>query len=576
MAENLPATPESCKTVTEENLKQVYEKMLQKYRLDRAKLQVRFETQNSLDNLIKELLCDPKTNEKVDEIIYQKYIEASIKKDWVWILTIENISTNIDSKILETLKNNFNTIIDKILEKYDFIPKWQKEVFKLALFNKLLSKNWDKINDLADLFDKIKDFSATDIFSAKTWDIISKVENLTSLKKVFDETLDLYTKKFDEISKDEKFTKLSPQDKQKAISNNEWFNNPILIESWAESLDISKINPTTKLDFKDDNIKKISEYMLNSRKTLEQYKNALLKTDVSIADISTRASEWDNSMSGLSVLLWFLFKFDFIREILAAFWITPDSFKEKVDKNSEEIKIFNSLKTMFSTSEKDSPFKDKKIDWDENDYINELKELNKITKQNKITDYKELFLNGFSDKWFNINWVILKFEIDFDELKKETISKESLKKAINDWISKYKEDINKKVQQEQIKEAWILKSLWERVKTKLNNTNNLKLSDWVDLWNGEFLKLDTQKQTLTIWKYSYSIEMTHNMANWLTINDIVFDWSNVKLLVKTTNFWDQESSRSKQEIVDWIIWLIETWKFTKTQDWWTLNISRIA
>jgi hypothetical protein len=52
---------------------------------------------------------------------------------------LETVTNGIESSQLDNLKTQFDEIMDKILVKYDFLDPERKNVFKLALANKILT-----------------------------------------------------------------------------------------------------------------------------------------------------------------------------------------------------------------------------------------------------------------------------------------------------------------------------------------------------------------------------------------------------------------------------------------------------
>ena len=431
---------------------------------------------------------------KIGDYIYNEALETKNENSWIdWVNLEALISANPDNSYrLENLKKDFESACDPMLDKYDFLDKKTKDLIKLAIVNRLVLNYqnfwWSLEKSFSEFANSLKDLEFNKM--EETYDKFTSENSSPAdmLKNMFLSTIKDYSTKFEEINSLETLKWFDAKQKQNIISNLEWFQNPNLMEKWANLIDLSKIdisksNTENKLD-----LKKLKEYMEYSKSNLNTLNSTFKKWDESLNSI-LKICSWNWVLwSGASDLMKSILNIPILGKIFAMFLglNSPSDFDTKVS----DFKFGESLKSLWVTFDEKWNLKEKWFWVFENKDLSEVnyawlsdnlktfKEIYPELKQENYTD----FLKKWFSSWIDISWVNLKFELDKTSLNKDKLETSDIKTAFENWIKNYKKALNEKKLQDQQKafEEEQLKIKEDKAKAQANI--DASIAQTKDLW----------------------------------------------------------------------------------------------
>lgn len=514
--ENLPVekpqtTPETQLSPEQKQEQEVLSMLESKYWVD---LKSYIEEQSKVwISVLKMDIQNPNQNqiEQKAKEVYEAYLKREIaKQNWVEnIVNVENLLENTWNEKTKQLKEQFDKILNPILDKYDFLDKQTKNFVKLWIINSILT--WP-INDIADsLIWSISSFVGNmekmDESKLKSW-----TSNLSSNPKDSWRTLasvDLFKTKISSLNtKLEEINtrlnsvepKLSVEEKQNIISNVNFFNKPSAIERWVESLEVDKIDLSKKEKNKDwIDADELSTYMLGSREKIMQLTK---KMDLwngiweQLYKLSNTWKVWEYSNKITETIL----KLPIIWKLIAILlWLDPENAVAEFRENSKNYKLLSSLKSLWQTKNNEwkvVEWKDKFKDIDLSALTFEWTKSNLKNISSTLWDVKNDKDNNFWLQAFSENWYWEKdpkFKLDlWDNASDKKLTNEEFKKIINAWIQEYKKLQEPKTPWDK-KEADKATEATESVESNVKE-NALSLLKWKNI---EWLT-----DTLDNWDYS--------------------------------------------------------------------------
>ncbi len=449
--------------------------------------------------------------EKKAKEIYETYLKNEIEKpNWVEnIVNVENLLENTWNEKTKQLKEQFDKILNPILDKYDFLDKQTKNFVKLWIINSILT--WP-INDIADsLIWSISSFVGNmekmDESKLKSWtsklnpNPINTWRGLASVE-LFKTKISSLNTKLEEINTrlNSVEPKLSVEEKQNIISNVNFFNKPSAIERWVEYLEVDKIDLSKKEKNKDwIDADELSTYMLGSREKIMQLTK---KMDLwngiweQLYKLSNTWKVWEYSNKITETIL----KLPIIWKLIAILlWLDPENAVAEFRENSKNYKLLSSLKSLWQTKNNEwkvVEWKDKFKDIDLSALTFEwtkshLKNISSTLWDVKNDKDNNFWLQAFSENWY---WEKdSKFKLDlWDNASDKKLTNEEFKKIINAWIQEYKKLQEPKTPWDK-KEADKATEATESVESNVKE-NALSLLKWKNI---EWLT-----DTLDNWDYS--------------------------------------------------------------------------
>lgn len=488
--------------------------------------------------------------------VYEAYLKREISKpNWVEnIVNVENLLENTWNEKTKQLKEQFDKILNPILDKYDFLDKQTKNFVKLWIINSILT--WP-INDIADsLIWSISSFVGNmekmDESKLKSW-----TSNLSSNPKDSWRTLasvDLFKTKISSLNtKLEEINtrlnsvepKLSVEEKQNIISNVNFFNKPSAIERWVESLEVDKIDLSKKEKNKDwIDAAELSTYMLGSREKIMQLTK---KMDLwngiweQLYKLSNTWKVWEYSNKITETIL----KLPIIWKLIAILlWLDPENAVAEFRENSKNYKLLSSLKSLWQTKNNEwkvVEWKDKFKDIDLSALTFEwtkshLKNISSTLWDVKNDKDNNFWLQAFSENWY---WEKdPKFKLDlWDNTSDKKLTNEEFKKIVDAWIKEYKKLQEPKTpwdKKEADKAAEATESVESNVKENALSLLKWKNIEWLTDNLGNWDYSDFKKIKIEDIKNSTDIDLLLKKAIWegSTVNWYEVDKSDYEELSK--------------------------------------------
>lgn len=424
--------------------------------------------------------------EKKAKEIYEAYLKSEIEKpEWVEkTVNIENIVENTWNDKIDKLKKEFDKVLNPILDKYDFLDNQTKNFVKLWISNSLfkwtiweisdsliwsfssfVNSLWEMdengIKNLANLAlenpnESWRSLWLENLFKQKMWDLSKKLEQINDI-----------------LNKVE--PKLNQTEKQNIISHSDWFRSPSAIEMWVENLKVSDIDPskTSKNEIPLDT-EKLTEYMLKSRENIISLSKKL-DLWVGIWDklyaISSNPVLWKFSDKIMETIL----KLPVIWKLIAILlWLDPENAIWEYKENTRNFKLLSSLKSLWKRKDnwKDvvwkAPFEQmdlSQLSFDKNK--NNLKILSSTLWEIKDDKDNNFWQKAFSEQWYDTGngkpKFILKLNNHWSDGK---ITDDEFKKIIDEWVKKYKEEVDKSKATQTENAPWTQSTSTEQSQTR--------------------------------------------------------------------------------------------------------------
>lgn len=418
--------------------------------------------------------------------IYEAYLKSEIEKPgWVEkTVNIENLVENTWNDKIDKLKKEFDKVLNPILDKYDFLDNQTKNFVKLWISNSLFKWTiWEISDSLIGSFSSfvnslwkmdengIKNLAnfalenpneswrslwLENLFKQKMWDLNKKLEQINDI-----------------LNKVE--PKLNQTEKQNIISHNNWFRSPTAIEMWVENLKVSDIDPskTSKNEIPLDT-KKLTEYMLQSRENIISLSKKL-DLWVGIWDklyaISSNPVLWKFSDKIMETIL----KLPIVWKLIAILlWLDPENAIWEYKENTKNFKLLSSLKSLWKRKENwkeviwKAPFEQidlSQLSFDKNK--NNLKILSSTLweiKDDKDNNFwQKAFIEPWYDTWNGKPKFILKLNNNWSDGK---ITDDEFKKIIDEWVKKYKEEVDKSKATQTENAPWTQSTSTEQSQTR--------------------------------------------------------------------------------------------------------------
>ena len=426
--------------------------------------------------------------------IYDEFIETKLEeKDWIKEISIDKVSENIDNTKMIESKKILNEYIDNFTKKYDFLWNNEKEIFRLAIANKL-------INSISPL--KL-DFLSNKVNNILTWkienieDIINEENNkvlseIQLVQKNIENILTPYNKLFDKINKD--LDQWNYKNKINIISNINWFHNPLEIEkyNWEELIFNYEKVKNTELNNKIENIEDIKNYLITSRKKIEQMGEQMKnweKMKKNLLNIISIPKLWKHIEW---VLSWFL-KIPFLWKLISVFLgLSPNNPMESLNSEKETFSTYKSLQSFWTKTDKNwksSENTDSKIDiLKDKDLSNldyeklkaNLEYINSLTKNDKnIKSKDDLLIQLFSKEWYK--W--LKLDITKECFTNNKVNKDFYK-TFEKSIDEHKNIEVERKNKENLENEKNKKLKISKLENNLKEVNFILSDDFIDIFTG--------------------------------------------------------------------------------------------
>ena len=366
--------------------------------------------------------------------IYEEYIETKLEQpNWIKEITVDKITENITSQKIIESKKVLNDYVENFTKNYDFLWENEKEIFKLAISNKIIDSfsPIEMLNLSKILWSVMNWIKSLDFWKVK--EETSKISNeFKEIKKKLEQILTPYKKLFSKVQND--LNKWNYTNKINIISNIEWFHNPINIEnySWEElDFDYEKFKNSNEYNTSIKNPELIAKYLIRSKIKIEkldqQMKNWSKYKQMALSLISNEQF-WKH----IEIWLQWLLKIPFIWKLIAIFlWLDPEKPFESLLEEKDTFKTYKEIKNFWWIKKEDwtiSKNADSKVkilsdkDLSELDYERlqpSLKDINKILntwKKDNKKDNNTVLSQIFTKNWYN--WLSIKLNEDCFDNKK--------------------------------------------------------------------------------------------------------------------------------------------------------------
>lgn len=546
--------------------------VLEKYNINKVefeKILLKWETQTFLSELKKQVSnWDDYNLEKLVDLTYRHFLNEKLSKPWAEneITSFEKFNEWIWDKKLNKLNKFIGDLIDKKIEKFDFIDNKTKNILKIHILNSSFENwLWDILKSfwwwLKDLFNKINSSSPQDLDK-----IINEIKQNPTEPKISIAWLDIilskikpFEEKFNEIKKlfDEK--RLDKTNQKAIFSNIDFLKNTNNFNS-IQNLDVSKIDLTknifNNLWFNNEDL---SSFLINSRKNQIE----LSKIITSWENLeNTIYKIWNNELLSEknSDLMKILFKIPVFGKLLSSYlWYNSENPLLDYENYNKWFWLLENFKKLW----------DEKIDWLEilkwktinvdfhknKEDLKILSELFPNLKTNK--DYEDFWKKAFSTEWYkNDNNENLSFKIKENTIKKliedNNINDKDLSIILKESISDYKKDLNDIKDKEKQ-----MPSLPKSHNNESTTSEQEKISVDIEKTKEEPKKDEKQEENHTVNiqtgnAFTWSQSIIDNQSN----NDIeIFSTINPELTKKA---WEFLLNDKKEEIINnnltWVFW----------------------
>lgn len=574
-----PTLPEKELSPEQKQEQEVLSMLESKYWVD---LKLYIEEQSKVwISILKMDIQNPNQNqiEKKAKEVYESYLKNDISKpNWVEkVVNIENLVENTWNDKIKKLKEQFDKVLNPILDKYDFLDNQTKNFVKLWISNSLFKWTiweisdsliwsfWNFVDSLSKMdevwIQKLASWAMNNpnetwrwawlenLFKQKIWDLNNKLEQINDI-----------------LNKVE--PKLNNIEKQNIISHSNWFRSPIAIESWVENLKVSEIDTskTNKNEVPLDN-EKLTKYMLESRENIIKLSKKLeLWTWVwdQLYAISSNPILWKYSDKIMETIL----KLPLIWKLIAILlWLDPENAIWEYRENTKNFKLLSSLKSLWKRKENwkeinwKEPFKETDLSLlNFNDNKSTLKLLSSTLWEIKDDKENNFWQKAFSEEWY---WEKdPKFRLNlWDNNSDNKLTSVEFKKIVEEWVKKYKEDIAK-IEQKPVTENWsnekrpdspenLAKRFPEKNNGKIENIDNKIKENALNLLKWKNIKWLTD--TLDNWDYSdfkrIKIEDINNSTDIdLLLKEAIWEGSNVNWYEVDKSDYEELSQEVKDSL----------------------------
>ena len=554
-------TPQEIFLSPEEKNKQILQEVLRIYWVDLKDYSFDLETLNTnLRTQLSETTQEEFLLEQQAKKLYELYIKEELwKGNWIEkTANLDNLTDSINSQRISDIKEEFEKVINPVLDKYDFLDERTKNFIKLWFVNSLLkspmSQIWDSLMWwVADFVWKLQQMDSGDISSMVDAFNKDPKDSWRSLafEDQFIESLKSYTDKFDKIKEKleelETDPKLTDKQQQNIISHIDWFRDPALIEAGVDWLDISKLNIENK-DIKNDEIdlEKLSKYMINSREKIFELSKKLNLWDKVGDNLYNIINSWWTIGEWVQKIAEFILNIPFIWKFLAIFlWLNPDRAIEELRENSKNFKILSIFKSLWITKDKEwkqkewvEPFQN--IDLSQINFNSSKKEINSLKpfiKDESDEKIQEFWLQAFWE-WVEKDWIKLEFRMEDNQKFDKKITSLEFGEIIKTGLDKYNADVWKERVKEEDEKREGKKGKIDQNLTNLTNeiarfktsieTISLQINTIDSILAKNYEKIEHWDDILNIWDINNIKTQDIINHNWENFWDIIWNiiWKN--------------------------------------------------
>lgn len=487
------------------------------------------------------------------------YIDTKLQTEWLWAVSLDTVTNGMNNPQLENLKTQFNEVMDTVLEKYDFLDQNRKNIFKLAIANKILA--WplagagkELLQSFWNLMQSLQTMDAEKLsqLAEQTTNEPKISPEASEFEKLFSKTMAPYTKWFDEIQKKlEQKPPLTPEQKQNILSHIDYFTDPRNIEKGFDKNILTLLTPDFIASHKDKknndkNFDKqwMKEYMTESRAKIEQTLKKMAiwgKTmDMALNMTSMDGPIWEWS----KWILEFILKLPIIGKIFAMFlWLNGNDPVAELNEQTAQFKFLKELKGLWLQQPKEwnmlieewtPPF-----EWVDLSQIafqevkNELKIL--TSYKNSEMSEKDFWIQAFSETGISTKeGVNLKLKITDEQKKDKIITSKELKEIVKNWIEQQKQEVETKKATETEEER---KKRETEVATQKQETE--AATDRLN-WEVESVSKDIKNIESKIIAIDKILnEEYEKIENWDNFNPLVWEIKNINIqdIVSLQNTW---------------------------------------
>lgn len=443
--------------LTPQILEELKELLKQKYGIDMSK-EIFHITREELDALKAELDGNVSPKTTLEKFLYDEYIETKLEKDGKKAVSIESVTSWIESARLSEMKTKFEQALDPILSSYEFLNEGSKNIIKLALANKFIASAWG--NDVMSMIWDLKwgfENMSLDSLTNLADNASKKEKSKDSVESQFQEILKPYIKWFNSITKklDAVSPKLTKEQKQNIVNACAYFRNPSKVEAgWDEKIlaeiDVNnKDTAETPLSIEEQ--KNMKEYLLSSRTKIEaiasQFEGWEKVLEMWLGMMAKEWFIWDTTKSLVELLL----KIPILGQILAMFlWLDGNNPIWDLNEQVDNYKLLDSFKKL--GVEKDAQWKItqkwfwecKEMDLSGISYSHVKGELKSLAKIKGSTSNDDFWKWAFQKDGYEIDGVWFKLNLTDDMKKDGKLSNKEFSELLKTGMENFQNEKAKK------------------------------------------------------------------------------------------------------------------------------------